>query len=96
MALVESGKCLYVGGTSHGVVGMTHEIGPSLLRIVMVEVRITSLGAHNLPLTNSLLTSSVATPRWTTKGGGEVKMKTHVLSFALSNLQLTHTCWYGK
>ena len=28
MALVESGKCVYVGGTSHGVVGMTHEPKP--------------------------------------------------------------------
>ena len=108
MALVESGKCMYVGGTSHEVVGMTHEIGPSLLRTVMVEVRITPLGAHNLPLTNSLPTSSVATPRWTTNGGSEVKTKTHalscshgtcykcLLSFALSNLQSIHTYWCGQ
>ena len=51
MALVESGKCMFVGGMSHGVVGMTHEIGPSLLCTVMVEVRSTSLGAGK-PSTN--------------------------------------------
>ena len=55
---------LYVGGTSHGVVGMTHESGPNLLRTVMVEVWITPLGARNLPLTNRLPASSVATLRW--------------------------------
>jgi hypothetical protein len=47
--IVESGKCMYVGGRSQGVVGMTHEmrLAQAYYVKVKVEARITPLGARN-------------------------------------------------